>query len=330
MGYLWNQGWGQMSLLSRARDNQEVLKDPNVSAADKLKIKRVEEFKSYFFTYWKRKPSGIYSETTFLDQEAVTYLVIASPYVEVKAIDHCFPFMGCFPYLGFFSQEKAQRFAKGLQEDSYETYVRPVYAYSTLGYFEDKILSSFFYYDDYQLAELVFHELFHTIFFIKNEVSLNEALATHFSRLMAFEYFNLTKNKIEAKKAERAKSVALNRLFSQEIKKYNEFLKKSNVKTPKEIKKLRKDYLKKKLLVRMKEKCEELAVKRCFPLEKEWNHASLAAFMTYESKGEELESLQREKGLSTREFFAFLSKNYEEYEELDVEEKFSKWLFHKK
>lgn len=319
-----------MSLLSRARDNAEVLNDPKVKEEAKAKIRRIEEFKSYFYRYWEKEASQIYSETTFLEQDAVTYLVIASPFTEVKAIDHCFPFMGCFPYLGFFSEKKAQDFAKDLKQESLETYIRPVYAYSTLGYFEDKILSSFFYYDDYQLAELIFHELFHTIFFIKDEVSLNEALATHFSRLMAFEYFELTQAKILDKKAYRAKSVALSRAFSQEINLYNEFLKKSGLKEQNLVQEQREKYLKETLLPRMKEKCEELKLDHCFPLKKEWNHASLAAFMTYEGKGERLESLQKKLGLNASEFFTYILNRYEAFKNQDEEEKFSKYLFNMK
>ena len=80
---------------------------------------------------------------------------------------------------------------------SYVTYQRPVYAFSTLGYFEDRILSSFFYFDDFNLSELVFHELFHTIFFMKNNVDLNENLANYFGKELALIYFKDQKQIIE-------------------------------------------------------------------------------------------------------------------------------------
>src|SRR5690606_28211743 len=51
------------------------------------------------------------------------------------------------------------------------------------------ILSSFFYYDDLDLAELIFHELFHTIFFIKDDVDLNENLANYFGKELVRLYF---------------------------------------------------------------------------------------------------------------------------------------------
>ena len=61
--------------------------------------------------------------------------------------------------------------------------------YSTLGYFDDPILSSFFNYNKFDLTVLIFHELFHTIYFYKNKVQLNENLANFFGREMAIEYY---------------------------------------------------------------------------------------------------------------------------------------------
>ena len=102
VSYLWDQGWGQMSLLNSARPNKEVLEDPKIPQTQKDKILLIQKYKKYFYEFWAKKPSSIYSETTILKTKAVTHLVIASPYSEVKALDHCFPFMGCsFNILNF-------------------------------------------------------------------------------------------------------------------------------------------------------------------------------------------------------------------------------------
>ena len=77
-----------------------------------------------------------------------------------------------------------------MEREGWVTWTRPVYAYSTLGKFNDPILSSFFHYDDEDLAELIFHELFHSIFFVENEVEFNENLADFFAIEMRTIYFN--------------------------------------------------------------------------------------------------------------------------------------------
>ena len=90
-----------MSLLSRAEWNDKVLANKMVKESDKEKIKNIQKYKTWFYEYWGKAETRIYSKTTFLEGEAVTWLVITSPFNEVKALKECFPIMGCFPYLGF-------------------------------------------------------------------------------------------------------------------------------------------------------------------------------------------------------------------------------------
>ena len=51
-------------------------------------------------------------------------------------------------------------------------------AYSTLGWFEDPILSTFLWYPEEQLAGLVFHELAHQQVYVKDDTAFNESFAT--------------------------------------------------------------------------------------------------------------------------------------------------------
>ena len=161
ISYMTKQGMGQLSLQNRAISNDKALTDVRISPEHKDKIRKVGVYKKYFYNYFKRKSTPIYTQTTMLDSEAVTYLVIASRYDEIKAYKTCFPIINCVPYLGFFDKKDARDYREEMERKDYVTYQRPVYAYSTLGYFNDTILSSFFHYKDYQLAELIFHELFY-------------------------------------------------------------------------------------------------------------------------------------------------------------------------
>ena len=332
MSYLWDQGRGQVSLLWSGRNNQDVLEDPAISEEAKSKIRLIENYKSYFYEYWMREDTGIYSQTTILDQEAVTYLVIASPYDHIRPLKHSFPFMGSFPYLGFFSREKAQKYAQSLEreeEGSWVTYVRPVYAYSTLGYFEDNILSSFFQYDDFELAELVFHELFHTIFFIKNEVDLNESLATFFSRKMVYEYFKLSDEEIHKRIREYQSRDILMREMVGHIERLNK-LYDSKEHSRESAKSLLESYLSTEFSEDFKEICKREKIEFCFPIEREWNNASLAALMTYQNRERSLEQLFDQKDLNLKEFFNFIQKSYEQYLDSDSDGTFSDGLFPEK
>ena len=329
--YLYEQGVGQMSLLSNGKDNKEVLKNVRVSRTQKEKIKKIEELKKYFYRYWGRKETRIYSQTTMLKQKAVTYLVIVSSYEEIKAIDNCFPLMGCFPYLGFFNLNSAKEFAKEQEAEGKVTWIRPVYAYSTLGYFTDTILSSFFEYDDYDLAELIFHELFHTVFFVKNQVDLNENLAMYFSERMLeeyyisqgqVEYFNFEKKK--AADSKQIKTLVVH-LASELQLMYKSLL----PKTKEEAQAILDEFLEERFKVEVMKKCQALDIqpRDCFPLERSWNNASFAAFLTYEKKSNDLASLQKKLGLDLKGYYNWIAKKYEDFLEQDEETDFEIFLF---
>jgi predicted aminopeptidase len=56
-------------------------------------------------------------------------------------------------------------------------HVGGVPAYSTLGWFDDPLLSSFIRYPDLELARLVFHELAHQVAYAKDDSTFNESFA---------------------------------------------------------------------------------------------------------------------------------------------------------
>ena len=325
LGYLTEQGIGQIKILTDARENSEVLADSKVPQKQKDKIKQIEVYKKYFYDYWKRKPSDIYSETTLLNRDAVSYLVIASKPREIKAKQECFPLYGCFPYLGFFKTKSANEHVKRLRGEGFETYKRRVLAYSTLGTFDDPILSTFFQYDEYELAETIFHELFHTIFFIDDEVDLNENLANFFGKAMVYEYFGDAR-KLDQHYANEEKYSELLQEIVAQSKVLEDILKREDWKSAK------KNFLEVEFPKKMKEKCLNLGLNSCWPTKLKWNNATFAAFNTYEKGQDKIKELAKSFENKPRKFFSHITTQYELYresEERDRGESFEKFLFSK-
>ncbi|WP_164848220.1 aminopeptidase [Halobacteriovorax sp. HLS] len=329
IGYLAEQGSGQLGLLSKARSNELVLSDVRVSKADKEKIKLIEEYKTFFYKYWQKKETSIYSETTILQDEAVTYLVIVSKHNKIEALEECFPVMGCFPYLGFFQKDSAKKYATEQEKKGLVTYIRPVYAYSTLGYFTDTILSSFFIFDEYELADLIFHELFHTIFFVKDEVELNENLADYFAKEMVLEYF---KSDVELKDKLRKKDLLSKSLSKQTV----EFARAVNLKltsdpaiSKEDSSKLIDKLVEEKLRPKISQVCSEFNVddNKCYFLKRDWNQASLAAFMTYQNKVDKIKLLRSSTEGDLVHFFDYIENELKLYKNSDKKISFSEWLF---
>ena len=328
MNYLAEQGLTQFTLLNKSKENEKILNDVRVPISYKEKIKKITEYKKYFYRYWKRKEDSIYSKTTLLNTDAVSYLVVVSPYDKIEAREECFPIVGCFPYLGFFKEKSAKKYQEKMEKQGYVTHRRAVYAYSTLGYFADPILSSFFFYDDFDLAEMIFHELFHTIFFIENEVKLNENLANYFAKEMAFDYFKMDINERKKKRENLEKEDKLDQLVVKLTHELNTLYKKNN-KSSLQSKTILENFLEKKFFPEIKKKCNHLKINegKCHYLKKSWNNASLAAFMTYEAKSDAIEKLRRIKKLSLFDFFHYIENRYLQYQKKLPKYSFSRYLF---
>lgn len=328
LGYLSEQGMEQAKLQWSGRDNHEFLNDPKISDEMKRKVMLVGEYKKFFYHYFGAKKTSIYSKTTMLPNKAVTYLVIASQRTKIEPREFEFPIMGSFPYLGFFKKDSAEAFAAKLnREENLATYIRPVYAYSTLGYFEDRILSSFFHYDDVELAELVFHELFHTVFFIKDEVDLNENLANLYGKELLQAYFKGRPElgrylEIEEKKSLLSKRVVeLIGILQTEFAKLGGFItdEKADILTQRFVTEVFRPDLKAYCLkIQLEEsECE---------IKEEWNQASFAAFLTYEEDQDFLQKLRSQNNFDLKQYLSWLRIEYKKYDDQSEIESFTDYL----
>jgi predicted aminopeptidase len=168
---------GQLALLSRTRPIEDWLADPATTPelrARLLKAKGIREFASRSLGL---PDNGSYHSYAQLDRRYVVWNVYAAGELSVEAKQECFPFAGCVSYRGFFSEAEARRHAEVLRKEGYDVYVGGVAAYSTLGWLDDPLLSTFIGFSDTQLARLVFHELAHQKVYARNDTAFNESFA---------------------------------------------------------------------------------------------------------------------------------------------------------
>ena len=123
-----------------------------------------------------------------LEHPFVLWNVFAAPPLSMEPHRWCYPFVGCGPYRGYFKEHRATAYAARLRERGLETYIGGVPAYSTLGWFSDPLLSSFVFWPDAELAELLIHELAHSKVWARSDVAFNEAFATFVGEQGAREY----------------------------------------------------------------------------------------------------------------------------------------------
>jgi predicted aminopeptidase len=168
---------GQLSLFSRSRPVEDWLADPATTAELRGRLLKARDIREFASGKLGLPDNGSYHSYAQLDRPYVVWNVYAAAEFSVTAKQECFPFAGCVSYRGFFSEADALRHAEGLRKQGYDVYVGGVVAYSTLGWFDDPLLSTFIDFSDTQLARLVFHELAHQKVYARNDTAFNESFA---------------------------------------------------------------------------------------------------------------------------------------------------------
>ncbi len=178
IGYYLHSGYYQSKLINSRKPIDKMLRSEKLNEKQKAKLRLVGEVKAFGEGKLGLTKSPNYTTFIQLDEPHVTYIVQAAYAHELKPFLWKFPFVGEVPYKGYFRRKLAQEEAAGFDRAKYDTSVRGVSAYSTLGWFQDSVLSSMLRYEDNDLAELILHETIHTTLYIKSAAEFNERLAT--------------------------------------------------------------------------------------------------------------------------------------------------------
>ena len=177
LGYYLQAAQGQLSLLSAARPIDTWLSDPKADNELKNKLARVKEIRRFAAEELGLPDNGSYTSYADLGRPYVLWNVVAAQELSLAPVEWCFPVAGCVKYRGYYNKKEAQVFAGDLRRKGYDVQVDGVPAYSTLGWFNDPVLSTFITYSDGELARLVFHELAHQVVYTKNDSQFNESFA---------------------------------------------------------------------------------------------------------------------------------------------------------
>ena len=118
----------------------------------------------------------------------MSWNVSASPPERFEPHLWSFPLVGALPYKGFFSRSLAIAQRDSLRSLGLDVLMRPVSAYSTLGFFSDPVLSTMLDYSEDSLADLIFHELTHSTIFVEGHTDFNESLAAFVGKVGSLQF----------------------------------------------------------------------------------------------------------------------------------------------
>lgn len=174
---------GHWRLYDQSRSLSEVLADSSVPEPLRQRLSTARTLRDFATTRLRLPDNGSYRSYVEVGRRHVVYNVFAAPELSLQGKTWCFPFTGCVTYRGYFSDASAQTYSGRLRRQGYDSYVAGSAAYSTLGWFDDPLLSTFVNWPESRLAELIFHELAHQQLYIKGDTTFNESFATAVGQL---------------------------------------------------------------------------------------------------------------------------------------------------
>ena len=175
--YYWQAITGQLELLRKREPIEEVIADPQADPSLKTTLTRIATMRRFAVDELGLPSNDSYTIYVALDRPYVVWNVVATEEFSVDPQRWCFPFAGCVAYRGYFDQAAADRFAAELAADGLDVHSGGSTAYSTLGYFDDPVLSTMVNGGDQYVASLLFHELAHQKLYVKDDSEFSEAFA---------------------------------------------------------------------------------------------------------------------------------------------------------
>jgi predicted aminopeptidase len=175
--YLVRAAWAEGGILLRRRSIATMVRDPTTPPGIAAKLELVLTARAFATDSVGLRAKE--SFTTYSKLERDTLVLVLSGAYPDRLVPYTwwFPIVGRVPYKGYFDFGAARRAALDLSTRGYDSYLRPSPAFSTLGWFNDPLLSTSLRADSVDLANTVIHELTHNTYYAPGSAVFNESFA---------------------------------------------------------------------------------------------------------------------------------------------------------
>ncbi|MEO1829677.1 MAG: aminopeptidase [Pseudomonas sp.] len=178
VGYLYQSWQGQRALMARAEAIEQVIADPQTDPQLAERLRTASQIRRYAVEALELPDNTTYTRYAALPGPYPLWNLFVTDELSLAPVPHCYPFFGCIAYKGYFDQARAEQAADDWRARGKDVYVAGIPAYSTLGWYDDPLFSSMLHWSDDYLAEMLFHELAHQRFYVKDDTAFNESYAS--------------------------------------------------------------------------------------------------------------------------------------------------------
>ena len=183
VGYYVQSVRGQLDIMMRSESIPKLIRDGSIPTATRVRLESASRIRRFASDELGLPENGAYTKFADLGRPYAVWVVFATPELSLQPLQWCFPVAGCVSYRGYFAHDAAQAFAAELSLEGHDVSVSGVPAYSTLGWFDDPLLSTVLHYSEEDLAGLIFHELAHQVAYVRDDTVFNESFATTVERI---------------------------------------------------------------------------------------------------------------------------------------------------
>jgi len=187
--YILRAGWEEAKILARRRPIEEVIADLATSPGLRDRLTLVIAARQYAVDSLSLDAGESFTTFAQLDRDTLVLVLSAAYRDRLEAHRWWFPIVGRLPYKGFFRTGDALRARADFETRGFDTYLRPASAFSTLGWFNDPLLSTTVRADTASLVNTVIHELSHNTLFVAGNAEFSESFANFIGTRGAEAFF---------------------------------------------------------------------------------------------------------------------------------------------
>ena len=199
--YLARAAWEEGRILRGRRPIAALARDTTLAPATREKLRLVLAARAFANDSLRLPAEEAFTQFTQLESDTLVLVLSGARRDALVAKTWWFPVVGRVPYKGFFGRDEALAAERALAAEGYDTYLRPASAFSTLGWFNDPLLSTTLAADSVDLVNTVIHELTHNRYYAKDAAVFNESFANFVGARGAERFFLARGDSASARRA---------------------------------------------------------------------------------------------------------------------------------